>query len=328
MAAIKLRIIVNELSNVLTQFDQIKVYRSTTGQSGPFSEISGPGTRVPLVSPTALYEYIDAAGDPVYWYRFSFYNSGTAAEGTASPPIQGEGSSGRYCTVQDIRDEGFTVAMYSDARVTAAIGRASKWIEHFTGRWFEPRNLDFTFDGSGRRSLYLEQPIIEITQVAVDDVDLDLAADVLVYNRHITAGLTDPDDRENPRLEMLEPLESVHLYALGLKVFPLGQQNIRIVGTFGYTDFDGTGSGMTPDLIRRACVLLTVRELPALASADRDDMRNRWRISELKTRDQTIKYGSTSRSDLGPAGVGIYTGDPEIDQILLRYRRPPKLRAV
>ena len=56
MATIKLKFVVEELSNVLLNYDQIKVYRSTTGDAGPYSEITVPGTRVDLVSPQTLYE--------------------------------------------------------------------------------------------------------------------------------------------------------------------------------------------------------------------------------------------------------------------------------
>jgi hypothetical protein len=332
MASIKLRIIVNELDNILDNdlFDEIKVYRSTTGQSGPFAEITGPGTRVPLAAGTTLYEYIDTAGDPSYWYRFAYFHSVTAAEGTASEPIQGEGVEGRYCTIQDIRDEGVTVAAASDARVTHAIAVASKLVDMFTGRWFDPRSLDFTLDGTGKRSIHLDQPIIEVTELYVDDSAYDLVDDVAVYNRHITENLLEPDDRNNPRLELVYPVESsVYHRAAGLRVFPAGQRNVRVVGTFGYTDFDGTGTGKTPDLISHACKLITLRELaPKGAPSVGVPASELWRVTEMKTRDQTIKFSGPNARTLGKAGVGLFTGDPEIDQILLRYRREPRLRSV
>lgn len=330
MAAIKLRMIVNELDNVLTQFDEIKVYRSTTGEAGPYSEITGPGTRVPMVAGTTLYEYIDAAGDPSYWYRFAYYNSVTAAEGTASTPIQGEGVEGRYCTIQDLRDEGVTDPPFDDARVSAAILVASQLIEAFTGRWFEPRSLDFHIDGTGKRSIHFDQPIIEVTELYVDEVAYEITDNIAIYNRHISEGLLEPDDRENPRLELIYPLDSsVYYRTADLRVFPGGQQNVRIVGTFGYTDPDGTASGKTPDLIRHACKLLAIRNLPLKGAAVTGVPSSMlWRVSEMKTRDQTIKFTAANAANLGRASMGLYTGDPEIDQILLRYRRTGRIRAV
>jgi hypothetical protein len=98
MASIKLKFVVEHISNVMLNYDQIKVYRSTT-QTGTYSEITGPTTRVDLVADQVLYEYIDTAGDPTYWYKFAYYNSSTTAEGSLSDPIQGEDSGGLYCTI-------------------------------------------------------------------------------------------------------------------------------------------------------------------------------------------------------------------------------------
>jgi len=329
MAAIKLRIVVNELSNVLLAFDQIKVYRSTTGSGGPFLELTGPGTRINMVSPTTLYEYIDTAGDPSYWYRFSYWNSTTSAEGTASPPIQGEGMDGMYCTVQDLRDEGFTDPPYTDVRITTAIRLASQYIEMYTGRWFEPRPLTITLEGSAPPGMLLEQPIIAISELYIDEEAQEVGTGVIVYNRHITEGLLNPDDRDNPRIEICQPRFDDDLYKLGLRVWTPGQRNIRIVGTFGYTDYDGTANGKTPELIRHACKLLVVRNLPTMSDTEaRQDLLNSWRVTEHRTRDQSIRFGAAVKTSVGRAGVGIFTGDPEIDTILLRFRRQPTMRSV
>lgn len=328
MAAIKLKILVVELDNVLTQFDQIKVYRSTTGEAGPFAEITGPTTRIPLVAGTTLYEYIDTSGDVDYWYRFSFYNSTTTLEGTASTPIQGEGVEGRYCTIADMRAEGVLESQYDDARVTTAIELSSRMIDMYTGRWFEPRTMDFTMDGSGQPSMLLEHPIISITDALIDDVAL-AASDLIVYNRHITQNLLSPDDREDPHVEIRQPLDDSLLFKIGLKVWPRGQLNIRFQGVFGYTDYDGTASGSTPALIQHACKLLTMRNLPGMADvATREDAAMAWRVIEHKTRDQSIKYSPADITKQGRAAAGLYTGNPEIDMILLRYRKTPKMRSI
>jgi hypothetical protein len=329
MAAIKLRIVVNELSNVLLAFNQIKVYRSTAGQGGPYTELTVPLTRINLVSPTTLYEYIDLVGDPSYWYRFAYWNSSTSSEGTASPPIQGEGMDGLYCTVQDLRDEGFTDPPYSDVRLTSVMRLASTYIEEYTGRWFEPRPLDVTLDGSGQPTMMLEFPVIAVSEVWLDDEALEVANDVMVYNRHVTQRLLCPDDRDNPKIELAQPRDDDVLLKAGLKVWTPGQKNVRIVGTFGYTDYDGTSNGKTPDLIRHACKLLCVRNLPPMSQSDeREDLKNAWRVTSHKTRDQSVSWGAPGKSSTGRASVGIFTGDPEIDTILLRYRRQPMMRSV
>jgi hypothetical protein len=89
MATIKIKWRVEELDNVLTQFDTQKVYRSTTGSSGTYSEITIPSTRVDLISDTTEYYFDDVGGDASYYYKVTFFNSSTSNESTASNPISG-----------------------------------------------------------------------------------------------------------------------------------------------------------------------------------------------------------------------------------------------
>ena len=66
---------------------------------------------------------------------------------------------------------------------------------------------------------------------------------------------------------------------------------------------------------------MVMRLLPPLADTDvTEDARNRWRIIEERTRDQSYK--------LDRAAPGPLTGDPDIDRILLRYRRPMAMGVV
>ena len=46
-----------------------------------------------------------------------------------------------YASVDDLRAEGVTDAVATDARLGALIGLASRYIERVTGRFFEPRGL-------------------------------------------------------------------------------------------------------------------------------------------------------------------------------------------
>lgn len=91
MAFIKLTIQVTNIEAVLAQFDKIKVYRSTVGEAGPYSEITTSSTRVSLVTGTTVYSFTDTAGDEAYFYRTSYFNSTTLVESSLSDPQQGEG---------------------------------------------------------------------------------------------------------------------------------------------------------------------------------------------------------------------------------------------
>ena len=87
------------------------------------------------------------------------------------------------------------------------------------------------------------------------------------------------------------------------------------------TEPDGTPEGRTPLAIRRACMLLVLGRLAPLASDDAFDERNRWRVLEERTRDQSIKLDR-----LGTTAASL-NGDPEVDKLLLRYLRPRPMGA-
>lgn len=243
-----------------------------------------------------------------------------------------------YASVADVRAEGVPssgVGAVSDARIIAAIEIASRLIDGYTGRFFNPRPATYRLDGTGRRGLLLGNPIVSISSVtllgleAVPTLPLE-ASDYRVYNRHLTQGLLEPDDRESPKIELVSVDEryetgfiaesELHLYR-----FPKGTQNIEVSGLFGYTEPDGSPTGRTPLLITRACVLMVLRQLPLATDPDAADALNAWRLTELRTRDQTIKWANPA--DLGARGAGPFTGDPEIDGILLQFVAPPFLGA-
>lgn len=332
MATIKIKWSVQELANVLTLFDVCKVYRSTAGVSGPYVEITGPGTRVALVLGQSAYEFDDTAGSTSYWYKISYFHETTLLESELSDPIQGTGG-GNYLTIQDMRDAGFTTTDADDDRVADVIEQVEEFIEQVTGRWFYPRNLVIRVDGNGSPILPLVAPIIQIDSITylasygspadiLSEVDLD---SVRVYNRHLTsAWSTTDDDRQAPRLE----------FNLGAGRWYEGRQNIEIDGWFGYTVLgrgDPVGEtvagsqkpqsmGQTPPMIRRVAMLLAARYLPTPADPDAyEDAIKRWAIERHETRDQRIEYSDNTFA------MGPITGDAEIDRVLSAYSRPPAI---
>lgn len=227
----------------------------------------------------------------------------------------GEYPASNYCLIQDMRDEGYTdVTKYPDSFLQQRIAMASRVIEASTGRFFFPKLLTFTIDGRGGPKLLLSDPIIAVTYVKQSYGDFYAAEyDLLdgdgyrVYNRHITQNLTAPDDRANPKIELTGG------------VFPRRALNIEVSGYFGYTDYDGSSKGKTPDMIKHACKLMVARSLTKLAAGG---VFPRHRVVSETTRDQ-----SYTLSPLGQTG-GLFTGDPEIDNILTYFMRPAGLGAV
>jgi hypothetical protein len=249
-----------------------------------------------------------------------------------------------YALVSDLRDEGVSSTV-TTARLQMAITIASRLIDAFTGRHFEPRWATRRFSGTGARALLFNDPVIAISFVGVDTdpsstgdltVDLDL---IRVFNRHLTQGLTGgvDDDRESPKIEFTHPDDTLGYsrdryapvgYSLSSLVFSKGVQNIEVVGVWGYTEdvHSGTPWGDTPTLIRHATKLLALREIPTLKPtgvdpACREDSAIRSRIIEEKTREQSYKLAPIRKFG------AQYTGDPEIDMLITMFTRPPSIGA-
>ena len=209
-----------------------------------------------------------------------------------------------YATVDDLRAEGVDQAQASDARLEALLDEASRTIDRLTGWFFEPRTATYRLDGRGTRSLEPPAPPIRLNRLTVVGYNLPRDPEHLVV-----VGAPVEPGFDAPRLTLLHGL------------FPRGTANVVLRGLWGYTEPDGTPHGRTPLAIRRACVLLVLRWLPLIADTDdAAEARDRWRIIEEKTRDQSYKLDK-------PGDPGPLTGDPEVDAILLRYRRPAGLGA-
>lgn len=209
-----------------------------------------------------------------------------------------------YASVADLRAEGVTPAAASDARLEALLNEASAFIDQVTGWFFEPRALTLRLDGRGAPTIEPPVPILRLDALLLDDASLSLAPDDLVV-----VGAPVAPGFDAPRFTLRRG-----------RVFPSGAGNVTAVGVWGYTEPDGTPFGRTPLAIRRVAMQLALRALPKLADAD-GSTTSAWRVVEERTRDQSYRLAA-------PLGLGVvFTGDPEIDQILARYRRPPGLGA-
>jgi hypothetical protein len=102
---IKLKIQVDELDNVLKSFDRIKVYRSTGGFHGTYTEITAPATRISLQLGQTLYEYDDLNGAITYYYKTSYFSTGTGLESNLSDAQLGDDpSTSPIMTVSELKD--------------------------------------------------------------------------------------------------------------------------------------------------------------------------------------------------------------------------------
>lgn len=341
---IKYRFRVDEITDALTIYDVVKIYRSTVDYPYTWVELTGVPTRITLVASVTEYLYDDATGDPDYWYCYATYNSSTTEESEKSNPVQPPPSG--YVTVDDMRDEGYAVADVTDAQIRRGAAIATTIIDKITNQWFEPRAHTFLLDGRGKSKTFLDVPIIAITAIEVDESEIDFDFDTMkIYNRHLTQRLLNPDDRFNPMLVYDESYWQ-NIFGVSKKTeylagsFYAGVQNIKLTGYFGFTELasgapvgeTATNSqvplsyGETPELIKYAARRLCVRHMYPLAKQAKGygtDLAMMGNVTERKNRDQLIKFGgSTSVSSLSS------TGDPVVDEILAAHAGPLRAEVV
>ncbi len=211
-----------------------------------------------------------------------------------------------YATVSDLRAEGVAPTTASDARLEALVADAGAFVESVTGWFFEPRSLTLRMDGRGHRTVEPAVPPIRIDALAVEyEGALSTAPEDLVVE-----GSPVPPGFAGPRLTLRHG-----------RRFPKGVSNVTATGLWGYTEADGTPTGRTPAAIRTVTMQLVLRALPLLTNEEAwESARRRWRLSEERTRDQSYRLSP-------PTFSTFITGDPDIDLVLLRYRRPAGLGA-
>jgi len=322
MSVIKVSFTVAKLSNVLSLFDVVKVYRSTTGVGGPYSEITTPATRIPLLAGQSVYVYDDVAGDPAYYYKTSYYNSVNFLESSLSEAILGSASN-YYVSVDEIRAEGVLVSVADDARVLSLIKTWQAFIERVTRQWFVPRAGTWEVDGSGSTLMQLPVPIVSVTALYVNsDFETALPADEYeVYNGRGEDG--GRDDRKNPRIKLVTGETSIFTGTGPLRnrqvVFEIGEKNHRIVGSFGYVEADGT----TPEPIKYALRKLVVRSSTPMAGVNGGGAGPAGPVIE----EETDRHRKRWADPLVGSKAFSTTGDLELDQILALYKSPFSIKA-
>lgn len=338
MATIKVRWTVDELANVMSLFDVQRVWRATTLDPPDWTEITSVATRVPLASGVESYLFDDVAGDSSYYYAISYYNTATTEESELSDPLRADLAG--YITLAEVRDEGVPATLIDDAGVIRGIERATALIDKVTGRWFEPRQRTFRLDTRRGYDLLVNIPIIALTGMTIIEETVDLDS-VWVYNRHLTQGLLNPDDRDNPRVTWRED----DLPRLNDRViwyerrYIDGFQRCTLTGVFGYTELDRldvpgetvagsqvpTSYGETPELIKIACMRLALKYMHPMNSGDGDELAMRRRLIEERTRDQVYRLADNTNSPDNAFGL---TGDVEVDTILSGFMAPMQVGVV
>jgi hypothetical protein len=311
MATIEISINVSNISTVIATYNRILVYRSLT-QSGVYTEVSTSVTRPVLQSGITDYLFTDeSAPADLCWYRVSYYHTSTLVESAQLTPFRGYAT---YITVADIRSEGISTSELSDSRALTLILGWQKWLEKACGQFFTNKELTVDFDGDGSRLLQLPLPIITCSALYIND-DFTNAIDTSEYVVYNSRGPVN-DDRRNPRIK-LKRIASIYssIYSLsgGSSCFAMGDRNVRVIGTWGYTESDDT----TPEPVKRALMILVLAAKELLGDDDLDQLKVGRVIEEVTDRHRISYADLYDRMQAWNP-----TGFTEVDLVLRMYRAP------
>lgn len=137
---IKLYVVVNNPADIMDRYTHIRIWRSTTGINGTYTEITTIATRIKLVVGVTTYTYYDENGETTYWYKSEYYNNVTGATSQQSDPQLGDDSEvlAGIMTVEELKNV-FLVgvdltddsgAPFPDIMYEFGIRAAIAWAEH------------------------------------------------------------------------------------------------------------------------------------------------------------------------------------------------------
>ncbi len=230
-----------------------------------------------------------------------------------------------YVIIADIRAEGVEADTASDGKITGLITLCSQLVERVTRQFFEPRTLTVRLDGDGSNTLHLPLPVISVTSLKINNATYAAEpASYRVYN-----GRSPPtDDRKNPKIVLIDNSDGsifTRTFHDGGGRFAAGNQNQEVIGSFGYTESDGS----TPAAIKRAVTKMVIERItnppytsPGDITATAPTVAGV--IIEEETDGHRVKYGAntTSPASARRAGIVGISQDPEVQDILKMYRAP------
>lgn len=214
-------------------------------------------------------------------------------EGSVVPAVGG------YITVSEIRDTYLPGSLLDDADINVLIAEGTEYAEKYTGRWFGARALTINVDGTGAPYLILPYTIRSIESLTVvhgsPTIELDVD-DFVIKGRWLV---------HKNYLPYPWTMDNAGCFICGCvfgDIFPRGQDNIEVVGTFGtYED--------VPALIKRAVGLWVMH-------AGRDDHRTSpaaYNFSSESVEQHSYSLRTLNNGDIRISGA---SGIDEVDHIL------------
>lgn len=238
-----------------------------------------------------------------------------------------------YLSTRKVWQDALIAPTISVQTLHRQLSRIAQRIEGWCRRFFEPRYLVLRKSGRESSILQLDEAIIALESIEaiwqLTTGEDSLAYDSYLYkvfNRHLDGG-HDVDDRYNPKVELIS-IDNTALKRLSNGfVWAAGTQNIRLKGVFGYTDpqldpLNGrTLIGQTPEDIAYVSGILLARALADPSLSDPATAQP-GAIQSYRTRHQAISFFGPSGGGGGGGGRSGMSGDPLVDDILIKYGPP------
>jgi hypothetical protein len=205
--------------------------------------------------------------------------------------------------------------MVSDGDVEDAIEIWEATFVEACGQWFEPIDATVTFDGDGSTSKLFSVPIISVSELS--DLELSKIFDASDYVAYTGRTLLQ-DDRRNPKIMLKNG-----------RLFELGRGKYQVVGTFGFTEADGS----CPPRVRNAMLRLIIEKLltpivPALASPTLPPLpESVGQLVEEETDEHKKAWANPNNSSMRNDVNQALSKDPFVLETIQRYQAPMAIGA-
>lgn len=189
----------------------------------------------------------------------------------------------------------------------------SRWLDRWTGRFFEIRQREFKVFGSGSLMLQLSQPPADSNVELYMNDDDTYRVDPTYYMLYGTPD--QPEEQTHPRIILKRNGRTSSIFTGGVSIFH--PECIQVVkGNFGFVDEEGN----TPELIKHILILLVERQIRAKESEGSYGSASIDRVIKEVTDRHSYELGK-----LPDNSYWFPTGNPEIDQIIMMFRRPSRV---
>ncbi len=196
------------------------------------------------------------------------------------------------------------------------IAQAMSQVDLITGQFFNKRSGTFLIEGNNTGLLHLPVPIIAITSLKINGIDTALTEGAL-YDFVAFKGRSSPaDDRRNPKISLKTGKGRSSIFTDGASNNVFMKDQIQtVVGSFGFLE----ASGATPSLIKRATLILTIKEInvPLIDTATQETGP----LKRKKVDIHEVEFFELK----GETELNTPTGNREVDQILTKYKAPYRI---